>query len=115
MHLISNTSSLKPGLPYTRDTLRQVDNSTNTDPFCVEFEINHPRVAERYYSRNLNIDDSNSTISNWRGRFRPRIGVSKLILQYLKCMMLIPTILVRLVIGGMTGTLQSSITISQRR
>ena len=60
-YLISNTSSLKPGLPYTRDTLRQVNNSTNTDPFCVEFDINKPRVDESYYSRKLKIDDSNRT------------------------------------------------------
>ena len=46
-------------MPYTRDRLIQVDDSPNVDPVCVEFDINQPRVAERYYSRNSNIDASN--------------------------------------------------------
>ena len=36
-YFISNTSYLKPGMLYARDGLRQVDDSPNTDPFCVEF------------------------------------------------------------------------------
>ena len=60
-YFISNTSPLKPGLPYTRDRLRKVDYSPNEDPVCVEFEINQPRLAEIYYSRNSNIDESNHT------------------------------------------------------
>ena len=31
-YLISNTSSLKPCIPYARDRLIQVDDSPNTDP-----------------------------------------------------------------------------------
>ena len=52
---------MKPGLPYARDRLRQVDDSPNVDPVCVEFDINQKRVAERYYSIHTNIDESNST------------------------------------------------------
>ena len=37
-----------------------MDDSTITDPVRVEFEINQPRVAEIYYSRNSRIDGSNS-------------------------------------------------------
>ena len=43
------------------------------------------------------------------------IGVSELILQSLELNMLIPTILVSIVSGGMTGTLQSSTSILQSR
>ena len=60
-YFISNTSSLKPGMKYARDRLRQVDDSPNADVVCVEFEINQTRVAERYYSSNSNIDESNRT------------------------------------------------------
>ena len=60
-YFISNTSPLKPGLSYTRDRLRKVDYGPNADPVCVEFEINQPRVAERYYSINPKIDESNCT------------------------------------------------------
>ena len=48
-------------MPYARDRLRQVYNSPNADPVRVEFDINQPRVAERYYSSNLRIDESNHT------------------------------------------------------
>ena len=61
MYFIYNTSSLKPGLPYARDKLRQVGDSPNADPVHVQFEINKPRVDERYYSRNPKIDESNQT------------------------------------------------------
>ena len=60
-YFISNTSSLKPGMPYARDKLIQVDYIPNADTVCVEFEINQPRVAESYYSINSNIDESNRT------------------------------------------------------
>ena len=60
-YFIYNTSSLKPGMTYTRDMLRQVDDSTDVDPVHIEFDINQPRVAERYYSRNSKIDESNCT------------------------------------------------------
>ena len=53
-------------------------------------------------------------ISNWRGSFRPMIGLSQLIRQSLGWMILIPIILVRLVSCGMKGILKSYITISQR-
>ena len=33
----------------------------NEEPGIVEFDINHPRMAERYYSRNLNIGEINRT------------------------------------------------------
>ena len=46
-------------MPYTKDRLRHVDDSTNVDPVHVEFDINQPMVSERYYSRNSNIDESN--------------------------------------------------------
>ena len=48
-------------MPYARDRLRQVDDSPNADPVRVEFQINQPRVAERYYSNNWKIDESNLT------------------------------------------------------
>ena len=38
-----------------------MDDSPNLDPFCVEFDINKPRVDEIYYSINFNIGDSNHT------------------------------------------------------
>ena len=60
-YFISNTSSLKPGLAYARDRLRQVDDSPNEDPVCVEFDINQPRVAKRYYSINSKIYEINRT------------------------------------------------------
>ena len=60
-YFISNTSSLKPGMSYARDRLRQVDDITNADPVRVDFEINQPRVTKRYYSRNSNIDERNRT------------------------------------------------------
>ena len=49
-YFISNTPYLKPGMPYARDTLRNLYDSPNADPVHVEFDINQPRVAERYYS-----------------------------------------------------------------
>ena len=60
-YFISNTSSLKHGIPYARDRLRQLDDSPNAVTVHVEFEINQPRVDEIYYSRNSNIDESNRT------------------------------------------------------
>ena len=48
-------------MPYSRDRLRQVDDSPNADPVRVDFEINQPRVVEIYYSRNPKIDESNRT------------------------------------------------------
>ena len=36
-YLISNTSSLKPCIPYARDRLIQVDDSPNVDPVLVGF------------------------------------------------------------------------------
>ena len=60
-NFISNTLSLKPGLPYARDRLRQVDGSPNEDPVRVDFETNQPRVPEIYDSRNSKIDESNRT------------------------------------------------------
>ena len=41
----SNTSSLKPGMTYTRERLRQMDDITNVDTVRVDFDINQPRVA----------------------------------------------------------------------
>ena len=61
MYFIYNTSSLKPGIPYARDSLRHVDDSPNADPFCTEFEINQPIVVERYHYINSKIDGSNRT------------------------------------------------------
>ena len=58
---ICNTSSLKPGMIYSSNRLIQVYDIPNEDPVCVEFEINQPRVAERYVSVNLRIDSSNHT------------------------------------------------------
>ena len=60
-YFISNTLSLKPSMPYTRDRLRQVYDSPNVDSVRVEFEINQPRVAEIYYSRNSYIEECNRT------------------------------------------------------
>ena len=47
-------------MPYSRDRLRQLDDSPNSDLVHVEFEINQPRVTERYYSVNSRIDECNS-------------------------------------------------------
>ena len=58
---VSNTSSLKPGMSNSMDRLIQVDYSPNADPVRFEFEINQLRVDEIYYSRNLEIDESNCT------------------------------------------------------
>ena len=60
-YFISNTSLSKPGITYVMYRIRQVDNIYNADPVRVEFDINQPRVSERYYSRNLNIDERNLT------------------------------------------------------
>ena len=60
-YFIFNTSSLKPGILYTRDRFRQFDDSPITYLVCVEFVINQPRVAERYYYQNSKIDESNRT------------------------------------------------------
>ena len=60
-YFISDTSSLKPGLLYARYRLRKVYDSPNVDPVSVEFDNNHPRVDERYYYINSNIDESNHT------------------------------------------------------
>ena len=60
-YFISNSSSLKPGITYARDRLIQVNDIPNAYPVRVEFEINQPKVAGRYYSRNPNIDESNHT------------------------------------------------------
>ena len=60
-YFISNTSSLKPGMSNSMDRLIQVDYSPNADPVRFEFEINQLRVDEIYYSRNLEIDESNCT------------------------------------------------------
>ena len=37
-------------MPYARDRLRKFDDSPNADTVFVEFDINQPRVYERYYS-----------------------------------------------------------------
>ena len=52
---------MKPGIPYARYKLRQVDDIPNANPVRDEFEINQPKVDERYYSRNLKINESNHT------------------------------------------------------
>ena len=85
-----------------------MDDVPNAYPVSVEFEINIPRVSKRYYSRHLRFMRATvqgKMIFNWRGSFRPRIVVSELILQLLELMILISTILVRLVSGGMKVTL----------
>ena len=56
---IYNTSSLKPSMPYARYRLIQVDYCPNTYPFCVDFDINQPKVDEIYYSSYSNINESN--------------------------------------------------------
>ena len=48
-------------MTYARDRIRQLDDSPNADPVFVEFDINQPRVAERYHSRNSRIGESNRT------------------------------------------------------
>ena len=52
---------MKIGLPYIRDMLIQVDNSTNTDPVCVEVDINKARVAEICDYINSKIGERNLT------------------------------------------------------
>ena len=56
MYFVSKNSSLKPGIKYARDRLRQLDDIPNVDPVNVKFEINQPRVSERYYPINSKID-----------------------------------------------------------
>ena len=48
-------------MPYARERIRYFDDIQNADTVCVEFDINKPRVAERYYSINSKIDESNRT------------------------------------------------------
>ena len=48
-------------MPYVRYKIIQVGDRPNENPVCVEFDINQPKVAERYYYINLRIDDSNYT------------------------------------------------------
>ena len=60
-YFILDSSSLKPGMPYSRDRIRQLGGIPNSNTFCFEFEINQPRMAEIYYSRNPKIDESNHT------------------------------------------------------
>ena len=60
-YFIYNTPSLKHGVPYAMDRLIHVNDSPNADQVCVEFEFNQPRVDERYYPSNPNIDESNQT------------------------------------------------------
>ena len=59
IYFISNTSSLKHGMPYERDRLRKLDDSPHAYTVRVEFDINQPRVSEIYYSINQKIDQSN--------------------------------------------------------
>ena len=91
-----------------------MDDSPNAHEFCVEFEINQPRVAEIYYFKNPKIDEINHTrqddfqlerklqTKDWS------INVDTSIPEW---MMMITTIFAGIVIGGMTGTLNSSTTI----
>ena len=51
-------------MPYTTDKLRKVYDIPNADPVCVNFDINQPRVAERYYFRNSKIYERNRTRQN---------------------------------------------------
>ena len=60
-YFISNTPPYKNGLPYAWDRFRQVDDSRNENPVCVEFDINQPWVAKIYYSINPKIDESYRT------------------------------------------------------
>ena len=117
-YFIYNTTSLKPGVTYASDRLIQVYDIPNADPVSVEFDINQPRVYEVYYSRNSDIDESNRTRQDdfqSERKIQTKDWIIRVNTSILGIMMLIPTILVRLVSGGMTGTLQSSTTISQRR
>ena len=60
-YFIYDTPSLNPGVPYAMDRLIHVNDSPNADQLRVEFDINQPRVDERYYSINTKIDESNRT------------------------------------------------------
>ena len=42
-----NESSVKPSLTYARCMLLHVDDSHNSDPVSVKFDISQSRVAER--------------------------------------------------------------------
>ena len=48
-------------MTYTKDSLIQVQNISYAYPVCVQFDINHTRMDEKYYSRNFKIDESNRT------------------------------------------------------
>ena len=50
-YFIYNTSSLKPGIPYAWDSLRQLDGSPNEDTVCVDFDIIQLTVVKMYHSR----------------------------------------------------------------
>ena len=64
IYFISNTSSLRPGMPYERDKLIRFDDSPHAYTVRVEFGINQPRVSEIYYSVNQKIYESNRTIQD---------------------------------------------------
>ena len=115
-YLIYNTSSLEPGMQYERERLKHLDDITNVDLVRVKFEINQPGVAEKYYSINSDIDKRNGTIQDdfqFKSKLQTKDWSIRVNTSILVEMMLITTILVRLVSGGMTGSLQSSTTTLQ--
>ena len=113
-YLIYNTSSLKPGMQYERERLKQLDDITNVDIVRVKFEINQPGVAEKYYSINSDIDKRNGTIQDdfqFKSKLQTKDWSIRVNTSILVEMMLITIILVRLVSGGMAVNLQISTTI----
>ena len=95
-------------MQYERERLKQLDDIPNVDLVRVKFEINQPGVAEKYYSINSEIDKRNGTIQDdfqFKSKLQTKDWSIRVNTSILVEMMLITTILVRLVSGGMAGTL----------
>ena len=60
-YFISSRSSLHEGAPYSRNRLRQVDQTPNAPPVHVDLNIPQPKAAEIYYSTCARIDQHNRT------------------------------------------------------
>ena len=105
-------------MTYSRDRLRQSDDSPNEYPVSVKFESNQPRVNVIYYLSNSNIDERNCNKKydlQLERKLQTKywsiiVNTSILVMNNIDT-----TILVRILCGGVKGTLQSSTTIFHRR
>ena len=58
-YFICSTSSLAPGVPYTRQRWQQVSHIPNVPPELVEIAVHQPKAAEVYYNTCAVIDRHN--------------------------------------------------------